>query len=162
MRETTTRRLWSAPAFQSERLRNVVLRAVRLRATHASRLIRFALVGGAGTLVNYALLYSLVELAHVPRLVAAALATEVAILSNFTLNNAWTFRGADCEHSFLARAARYNLFALGGLLISVSVLGVLVYLFGVYYLVANLFAIGMATLWNYAANARWNWRLDRD
>ena len=162
VRETTSRRLPSAPARRPPRTRDLRQRAAGLHARHTARLLRFALVGGAGVLVNYAILAGLVELGHLPRLLAAALATEGAILSNFTLNNSWTFGDVACHHSLPARAARYNFFALGGLLISVAVLGVLVYVFGLYYLIANLFAIGAATLWNYAANARWTWRLDRD
>jgi putative flippase GtrA len=48
---------------------------------------------------------------------------------------------------------------LGGVLVSVTVLGVLCYGFGLQYLLANAFAIGMAMTWNYLSNARWTWSL---
>jgi dolichol-phosphate mannosyltransferase len=120
-------------------------------------MLRFGLVGGSGVLVNYAILCLLAATWGLNHLAAAALATEVAILSNFTLNNLWTFRGATPGGSWARRGLRYNVYALGGLVISVAVLAALTYLLHMHYLVANVFAIGAATLWNYAANYRWTW-----
>ena len=51
--------------------------------------------------------------------------------------------------------------ALGGLLISIAVLAALTYLLGIYYLFANFFAIGAATLWNYTVNHHWTWPTTR-
>ena len=120
-------------------------------------MLRFGLVGGSGVLVNYAILCLLAATSGLNHLAAAALATEVAILSNFTLNNLWTFRGATPGGLWARRGLRYNVYALGGLVISVAVLAALTYLLHMHYLVANVFAIGAATLWNYAANYRWTW-----
>ena len=64
------------------------------------------------------------------------------------------FRGGA---SRLARAARYNLNALGGFGLSLSVLGGLVHILSIHYMLANLVAIGTATLWNYISNVRWTW-----
>ncbi len=129
----------------------------RWAMNHVPYMLRFGLVGGSGVLVNYIILYLLVGAWGLNHLVAAALATEGAILSNFTLNNLWTFRGATPGGAWARRGLRYNVFALGGLVISVAVLAALTYLLHMDYLVANSFAIGAATLWNYAANYRWTW-----
>jgi dolichol-phosphate mannosyltransferase len=130
------------------------------RETHGRRVICFAAVGVSGVLVNYAILIALVEFAGFNRLIAVALANEIAILSNFFFNNLWTFRDAGRDITFPQRAVRYNLLGLGGLLVSVTVLGVLSYGFGMQYLLANAFAIGTATTWNYLSNARWTWSLN--
>jgi dolichol-phosphate mannosyltransferase len=126
-----------------------------MKRTHAGRFIRFAVVGTSGVLVNYAVLYALVEFAGLNQLIAVALANETAILSNFVWNNIWTFSDAGRETPVWVRAARYNIFGLGGLLLSVAVLGLLTYGLGLNYLVANAFAIGAAMTWNYLSNARW-------
>jgi dolichol-phosphate mannosyltransferase len=126
---------------------------------HAPYLVRFGLVGVSGVAVNYAILYLLAGILGLNHLLAAAFATEGAILSNFALNNLWTFRGARKVVPWARKALRYNLFALGGLVISLGVLAALTYLLGLHYLIANLFAIGAATLWNYAANYRWTWSI---
>ncbi len=130
-----------------------------MRRTHGGRFIRFALVGTSGVLVNYAVLIFLVEAFGLNRLIAVALANETAILSNFFFNNLWTFGDAGRHRPVLIRAARYNAFGLGGLLVSVTVLGLLTYGLGLQYLVANAFAIGMAMTWNYLSNARWTFAI---
>ncbi len=129
----------------------------RWAMNHVPYMLRFGLVGGSGVLVNYAILYLLAGIWGLNYLAAAAFATESAILSNFTLNNLWTFRAATPGKSWARQGLRYNVFALGGLVISVAVLVALTYMLHLHYLVANVFAIGAATLWNYAANYRWTW-----
>ena len=132
----------------------------RVLAEHGDLFVRFGLVGMSGVLVNYTLLYLLADVVDLNHLLAACLATEAAILSNFTFNNLWTFRYSRPKTSWMRRALQYNLFCLGGLVISVSVLAALTYLVNMHYLVANIFAIGAATLWNYGANRYWTWPIE--
>ena len=124
---------------------------------HGRRALRFGSVGLVGVAVNYAVLYLLAGVSGMNHVLAAVFATETAILSNFALNHRWTFGDRRSKTPVWKLAARYNFFALGGLGISVAVLAGLTYIFGLGYLFANLFAIGAATLWNYAANYRWTW-----
>jgi dolichol-phosphate mannosyltransferase len=134
------------------------IRSVRYRVIqHSGRFVRFGLVGAAGVLVNMILLYFGVALARLPALVAAGIVTELTILGNFVLNDRWTFRDRRTHRPGLHRMATYNGIALGGMLISLAVLATLTHFLGVHYLVANLFGIGAATLWNYIINARFTW-----
>ena len=129
----------------------------RLVVEHGRRFVQFGLVGASGVLVNTVLLYVLAEVGALNHLLAAALATEAAIISNFLFNNYWTFGDVKRKISWMRRAPQYNFIALGGLLISVAVLAALTYLLGFYYLFANFFAIGAGMIWNYAVNRRWTW-----
>ena len=126
---------------------------------HVGRFLRFGLVGGSGVLVNNAILLALVEGLHVQTIPAAVVATECAIVSNFLLNDWWTF--ADVRRSssrpWLRRFASYNLLTLGGLVVSVGVLALLHGVAGVHYLVANAVGIAASTLWNYGSNHQWTW-----
>lgn len=131
--------------------------ARRTLTVHGRRLARFALIGISGVLLNTALLVLLVEAGGLPPVVATAMGTEVAILSNFTLNDRWTFGDAHAPLAWVGRAWRYNLVALGGLLLSVTVLALLTHGLHLHYLVANLFGIGAGFLWNYALNWRFTW-----
>ncbi len=124
---------------------------------HARRLVRFCLVGTSGVVVNITLLYLLTETGGLNYLVAAVFATEAAILNNFLLNDRWTFSDVKPGTSWLQRGLRYNSVALVGLVISVAVLAGLTYLLSLHYLVANLFAIGAGTLWNYTASSYFTW-----
>jgi hypothetical protein len=80
-------------------------------------------------------------------------------LTNFALNDRWTFRDAATETSWLYRGAQYNTVALFGMVISVAVLALLTNGLGVHYLIANLFAIGAATVSNYLLNTHFTWTL---
>ncbi len=125
--------------------------------THGRRFVRFGLVGGGGAVLNTALLYLLVHFGRWAYVPAAAVATEAAILSNFVFNDRWTFHDARGRSPWTGRLARYNVIALGGLVVSLVVLALLTATFHLHYLVANLMAIGGATLWNYTVNARFTW-----
>ncbi len=134
------------------------LAAVRMTLTrHGGRFARFGLVGGVGAVLNIGLLYLLVHFGHWAYLPAAAMATEAAILGNFVLNDRWTFRDARGRATWPRRLARYNLVALGGLVVSLATLAALTATLRLHYLVA----IGVATLWNYTVNARFTWATHR-
>jgi dolichol-phosphate mannosyltransferase len=118
-------------------------------------LTRFTVVGASGVAVNMLALYVLYQRAHVPLVVASALAVELAIASNFFWNNRWTFQ--QTGHS-LARFAVFNAVSLVGLLVTAATVWLLVQLAGVNYLVANLTGIGLAAACNFVANVQWTWR----
>jgi putative flippase GtrA len=118
------------------------------------RLSKFILVGGTGVLVNNLALLILFQGVHLPLLVASVLVSELAIINNFYWNDRWTFKRTRIS---LSRFARFNLVSLSGLLITTGTLWVLVSHLGLYYLVANLLGIGLAMVWNFAANSRWTW-----
>ena len=126
---------------------------------HAHRFVRFGVVGGIGAVLNMCVLYLLVQHGGWNHMVAAVIATELAILCNFALNDRWTFRDVTSCHSWTVRLCRYNAIAAGGALISLAMLAILTFGLGMHYLVANLVAIAAGTLWNYVVNSRLTWTL---
>jgi putative flippase GtrA len=146
----------AAATFRDRRLE--AWRRLRLGLRlHTRRLTRFCAVGASGVVVNSAVLIGLVEVLHLRPVVAGAIATECAIISNFLLNDRWTFADGHDRAPWLQRLAWYNSLTLGGLVLSVAVLGVLYQLAGLHYLIANVGAICASTLWNYGSNHRWTW-----
>ena len=121
------------------------------------RPLRFGLVGLSGIVVNSAILWVLVRELHLAVTLGSVLATEVAILSNFLLNDRWTFRGAR-ERTFAQRLLRFNGVALGGMAITAGILTALASYTHLHLLIANVLAVGAATGWNYVVNSRWTWR----
>ncbi len=140
--------------------RAIVPTTPRMWESHSSRILRFGLVGVSGVVVNTGALYVLTNFGHLFYLLAAIIATEVAIVTNFILNDRWTFGDTHRHVAWAQRFVRYNAICVVGMGISVGVLALLTSVFGVYYLVANLFAIAAATVWNYAINTRFTW-IDR-
>jgi putative flippase GtrA len=154
-----------ASAYPPARPTRPIARQRRVRwrlPANTGRLVRFALVGASGVLVNTVVLFILAEAARLPYVVAAALSTETAILANFALNDRWTFRDVAPALSWAYRAARYNLVCLGGLLISVGVLAALTHWRHVHYLVANLAGVGAGLIWNYSGSSRLAWSTPRE
>ncbi len=129
-------------------------RLVHRERTGLTRVSKFLVVGGTGVLVNSLALLLLVQWAHLPLVLASALAAELGIVNNFYWNDCWTFRRTQLSWS---RFARFNLVSLGGLVITTGTLWVLVDHLGLYYLAANLLGITLATAWNFAINSWWTW-----
>ena len=62
-----------------------------MRVERSQRFLKFAIVGFIGYLVNAFFLYFFAKIGF-PEWAAWAASTELAIISNFTFNNLWTFK----------------------------------------------------------------------
>jgi len=124
------------------------------------RMVKFGLVGLSGVGVNIGILYWLTESAGLFYLASATIAIEVSIISNFSLNNYFTFadRRAPGIKGFFRQLGKFNLVSLLGLVINTAVLLLFTELFGVYYLISQLFGIAVATTWNYLGDIWWTWK----
>ena len=134
----------------------------RLEGLHGLiRFIKFCLVGLSGVLVNEGLLWLLTENFELYYLLSAAIAVETAIITNFILNDIWTFRDRRTpgNKSLLGRGLKFNLVSLGGLGINIAILWTFTEVVGINYLISNLIGIAGATLWNFTINTLWTWRV---
>ena len=124
------------------------------------RFLKFCLVGLSGVLVNIGLLWLLTDIIGLFYLISAAISIESSIITNFILNNAFTFndRTLPLPESFFHRMLKYNFVSLVGLGINLSVLWLFTEIIGIYYLVSELFGIVAATLWNYFLSTWWVWK----
>ena len=126
------------------------------------RPLKFGAVGATGVFVDMGLLYFLTEHGGLHQVLSAGLATEAAILWNYTWNDLWTFNGIGGEKlkHFVSRAAKFNAVSLVGLGIKVGIFWALTEFTGLYYLIANFLAILMVFAWNYLGNVAWTWNED--
>ena len=123
------------------------------------RLFLFLLVGASGVVVNMGLYDWFVHVA-LPIPAAGTLSALIAMGTNFVLNDRITWRdAASTNSSVLLRATKYIVTSLVGIGVNVGVLYVLNHDGHVHYLLANLLGIAAATLWNYAINNVWTWRI---
>jgi dolichol-phosphate mannosyltransferase len=124
-----------------------------------ARLIKFAFVGGSGVVVNMGLLYLLTEFAGVRYFISSVIAIELSILSNFFLNDAWTWRDRKGGGSFLMKLFRYHV-AVGAtaFLVNYVLLVILTSWLRVHYLVSNLVGIAAGTASNYIVNDLWTFK----
>lgn len=96
-----------------------------------SRFFKFAVVGFIGYLVNALGLEVFFRLGFSPG-IAAAIGAEFAIISNFTLNNLWTFREVKITRplQILWKFFHFNLTSAGAIVIQGVVVGVGTAIFG--------------------------------
>lgn len=115
------------------------------------RIITFGLVGLSGVFVNEAVAFLLH--AYLPLYMVFILSAEISILTNFILNHNLTFK----RRVRLRKALpRYNLVALAGLSINVSI-ALYLSLF-TNYLLANFIGIIIAFVFNYALSELFAWK----
>jgi putative flippase GtrA len=134
-----------------------VRRFLRDRAMNSrlstSRILKFAVVGGTGVIINTSVLYLLSRWAGLPLVAASALAVELAAISNYLLNDTWTF---GVRSPSLGRFAKFNTAALTGLVLNVLSVWLLTRL-GLNFLMADLIGIAAGFAANYAFSVRWVW-----
>ena len=124
------------------------------------KVFKFGIVGLTGIIVNEGLLICLKEYAGLLLPVASVIAIELSILSNFILNDHWTFR-SDQKHIHSQRCQRFILFqlvSLGGAVINFIILNALSAYVGMDYRVANIVGILVAFAWNFFVNRRITWK----
>jgi len=125
------------------------------------RFVRFCTVGFSGIFVNEGALQLFTEVGGLYYVHSSCLAVELAIMSNFILNEIWTFRDQSQQQSGtihrLIRFLKFNLICAMGALLNVTTLWALTEWAGLHYLLSNLMGIALSTLWNYGLNSNITW-----
>ena len=134
-------------------LRAPVANFESVEEVNGGRVLKFGIVGGTGAAVNVSALYLLSRWAGLPLVAASALAVELAVISNYLLNDTWTF-GA--RSPALSRFAKFNASSLVGLVLNVLCVWLLTRL-GLYFLLANLIGIAVGFAANYTFSVSWVW-----
>ena len=122
------------------------------------RVLKFGVVGGSGLVVDTFFLWFFTEIVGLYYLVSSPLATELSILSNFMLNNSWTFRRSSGRSELFPRMLKFHVTSVAGFVIKFTVLLGLTRLTDLHYLIANVAGVLVAFAWNYAINVHWTWR----
>src|SRR5215213_8645367 len=132
----------------------------RLRLAGNANFVRFLLVGVTGLVVNSLALYAFTELASLPILISAAIATQVSTLWNFGLTETWVFGKRETERPFLQRLVSFLLINNLLLLLRGPIIAVMVGRLNVHYLIANLASLLVMTLLRYLLADKWIWNHD--
>jgi dolichol-phosphate mannosyltransferase len=135
---------------------------LRLATLPSSRFFKFCVVGATGVVVDMAILYAMSD----PSTLALGLtrskvaAAEAAIVSNFILNDAWTFgdrtRRAPGWRAKFRRFLGFNAICAAGLFLNVIILNVLFNFAGLDRYLSNGISILVVTGWNYWLNRKLN------
>ncbi|MDX9720369.1 MAG: GtrA family protein [Myxococcota bacterium] len=149
---------------------NVLVQVIdRLRSPEMMRFVKFAIVGGSGVVVNMGVLWFAKNfLFHNMTLSSAIgwagfLAIAVSIVTNFLLNDAWTWgdRRQLGLTAFTTRFGKYVMVASIAGVVQWLVLQGLVQL-GLHYLLSNMVGIGAGICLNFFLNNWWTFRARPD
>ena len=151
-----------------------------IRFERMETFLKFAIVGGSGVVVNLGALYLLRE--HVfkggdstlDRYLASGVAIELSIITNFILNNFWTFSARNNSSSFGLKGLKFNAVSFISLGISITVFILLEHIFSANHLfeysilgikperfqelLAQAVGIVPAIVVNYFLNSYWTWK----
>jgi dolichol-phosphate mannosyltransferase len=117
----------------------------------------FIVVGVAGYVLQTTVLWLLVGRMGLPVVPATLVATEAAVLHNFVWHARWTWADRPAGlGAMVMRLLRFNL-ANGGVSLAggAALMALLVIVFGVHYLAANLVTVVACSVVNYLASDRW-------
>lgn len=122
------------------------------------RFIGFSLIGGSGIIVHMAVLWILFRLMGASFMTGQAVATLVAMTTNFFLNNVLTYRDLRLRRWQLLRG--WLSFVLACSIGAVANVGIATYLFQAesYWVISAFAGILVGAVWNYAITAVYTWR----
>jgi dolichol-phosphate mannosyltransferase len=124
------------------------------------RFLKFIGVGLSGVVVNEGIYWLLTRPVNLYDVGAQAISFEVSVISNFTLNDFFTFpdRRSPGAARFGRRLLKFNLISLVGLGFQTGALLLFTRVVHLNDMVALFIGIILATIWNYFANSIWTWK----
>ena len=132
---------------------------------------RFVSVGAIGAVADTLVLAAATLLIGLSELWGKAAGIEVAVVLMFLLNERWTFTGYGSTglRSLLVRLGKSHLVRSGGVAVQLAVFWILtgpyavqvsIRGFDIWFLLASLASIGIATLINYVCEGLFTWDID--
>ena len=135
-----------------------LLNIPRLGFRNLEDFMKYSLVGVSGVFVNLGLYLFLTRYYEISEVVAPLIAIESALISNFILNNFWTFGKRVTQSRIRVKFIKFHLVSGLSALINYSVFLALFLVFGLFDILANLIGIGLAAIVNYLINSNWTWK----
>ena len=135
-----------------------LLNIPRLGFRNLEDFMKYSLVGVSGVFVNLGLYFLLTRYYEISELVAPLIAIESALISNFILNNFWTFGKRITQSRIRVKFVKFHLVSGFSALINYSAFLTLFLVFGLYDILANLIGIGLAAIVNYLIHSNWTWK----
>jgi dolichol-phosphate mannosyltransferase len=133
-----------------------------------ARYIKFALVGGVGTLINLAIFWTSIDYFYLSEWLAIVLAFVVADTNNFIWNRWWTFRSKEKVHF---QYPQFLVVSFDGLMLNLILysaftdhmfpaLGLVADDGSLYKVFAQVMCIFLVSIFNFFANALWTFEAD--
>jgi len=137
------------------------------------RIIKFAVVGGIGTVIDFGIFNLLTQLTPISAIAASVVSFSCAVVNNFFLNRSWTFKGS-IARPLPVQMGQFALVSVIGLIIRTPIFAYLEKLFNslairflpgfflsptvVGHNLALACAIIIVLIWNFIANRYWTFK----
>jgi len=139
-----------------------VINAWWIRMRNSKTFIRFALVGISGVFVNIGSLTLLLAL-EINKYIASPIAIQISIITNFMLNNFWTFNDRETNDHIKIKGLKFNLVSFVSLGVSYSLFVALSAIFPSWPpQICQLIGIAPAMLINYFLNNYWTFGKEKN
>lgn len=145
----------------SEYIRDVLIFVFRQRIKRLVQgsFLKFCVVGGIGFVINTFVLEKAVQHGF-PPVIGSAGGAELAIISNFFLNNAWTFGSRKVVGlQMIGKFLQFNTTSIGAILLQAGTVLIGTHLFDVStYRWFYILGVGFGLVWNYIMYSKVVWR----
>ena len=138
----------------------IYLIKTRIHETATPRFLKFLVVGTIGFVINTVVLEVLVRLGIRPS-ISGGIGGELAIISNFTFNNIWTFKEKKITsiRQIPGKFIIFNLASFGSVIIQTITIEIGTRIFGVpTYRIFYVLGVGIGLIWNYFMYNRVVWQ----
>lgn len=133
-----------------------------------AKYLKFAIIGGVGTIINLAIFWTSVEAFHVHYLWAVALAFVVADTNNFIWNRLWTFKS---KRALAPQYVQFLVVSVDGLMLNEILMKSIVEDFmpsigigedkaSLYLVAAQILSIFLVSMFNFVVNSLWTFRAE--
>lgn len=120
------------------------------------KFLKFGVVGFSGVFVDFGVTYLFKEIIKINKYVSNAIGFICAATSNYILNRIWTFQSENADVA--TEYGKFMLVSAIGLGINSLTLYILTDKLKWNFYLSKIFAIGMATLWNFFVNLLFTFR----
>ena len=114
------------------------------------KFLKFGVVGFSGIFVDFGVTYLFKEIIKINKYISNAIGFICAATSNYILNRIWTFQSENTDVA--TEYGKFMLVSVIGLGINSLTLYILTDKLKWNFYLSKIFAIGVATLWNFFAN----------
>jgi putative flippase GtrA len=121
------------------------------------RWIRFAIVGGIGSLIHFAVLFSLTDIAGLWYILSAVIAILAAATSNYILNQIWTF-AEKRVHQHILGWIKYLLLASISDFVYLLLLAYFTEIVGLWYILSAIISLLIVFPFRYNISRLWIWK----
>ena len=112
------------------------------------QILRFGVVGGLAFLIDYSVLWALVDLLGVNYLAASALSFSISVIFNYILSSIWVFDCSGNENQ-LGKFLVFVVLSVIGLMLNLAIMWITVDVLGIHYLVAKIGSTAIVMVYNF-------------